>query len=85
MNICSVIVYAKPEKSGLVQTKLEKFSGVEVHGGAEEGKLVVTVEGGTDDGLADTMTAFNRVEGVINTVMIYHHCGDEPANQEVRK
>jgi periplasmic nitrate reductase NapD len=85
MNVCSVVVYTKPERSGAVTTKLEEFNGVEVHGGQEEGKLVVTVEGGDDDKLADTMAAFNDVDGVINTVMIYHYCGDENVNEEVTK
>lgn len=85
MNVCSVVVYTKPESVGAVTTKLEEFAGVEIHGGQEEGKLVVTVEGGDDDKLADTMTAFNDVKGVINTVMIYHYCGDENANEEVTK
>jgi nitrate reductase NapD len=84
MNICSVIVYAKPEMAGVVQSSLEEFTGVEVHGGVEEGKLVVTLEGDDND-LADTMHKFNDVTGVINTTMIYHYCGDEPANEEVLK
>ena len=85
MNVCSVVVYTKPENTGLVTTKLEEFSGVEIHGGQDEGKLVVTVEGSGDDKLADTMAAFNDVEGVINTVLIYHYCGDENVNEEVTK
>jgi len=85
MNVCSAIVHARPENAGAVQARLEEFSGVEVHGGVEEGKLVVSVEDGSDDKLADTMAAFNDVDGVINTVMIYHYCGDESANEEVTK
>ncbi|MCP3665693.1 MAG: chaperone NapD [Gammaproteobacteria bacterium] len=83
MNLCSVIVHAKPQNAAVVQTELENFDGVEVHAGEAEGKLVVTVEGSTDDHLADTMAQFNDIKGVINSVMIYHYCGDEPANQEV--
>ena len=83
MNICSVVVHTKPEKLAAVQTRLEEFEGVEVHGGSEEGKLVVTVEGSGDDTLADTMAAFRDVDGVINTVMIYHYGGDETMDEEV--
>jgi nitrate reductase NapD len=85
MNICSAIVHAKPEVAGIVQASLEEFAGVEVHGGAEQGKLIVTLESDGDDALADTMARFNDVSGVINTVMIYHYCGDEPADMEVMK
>lgn len=85
MNICSAIVHAKPEMAGVVQANLEAFKGVEVHGGVEAGKLIVTLEGEGDDALADTMAKFNDVTGVINTVMIYHYCGEEPADTEVMK
>ncbi len=85
MNICSAIVHAKPENAGAVQVNLEQLDGVEVHAGVDEGKLVVTLEGETDDALADKMTKFNEVDGVINTVMIYHYCGEESADQEVTK
>jgi periplasmic nitrate reductase NapD len=76
MNILSAVVYSRPENAAIVQAQLETYSGVEVHGGVSEGKLVVTVEGKSDDALTDTMGKFNDVDGVINTVMIYH-CDDE--------
>lgn len=85
MNICSAIVHAKPEMAGVVQERLETFRGVEIHGGVEVGKLVVTLEGQNDDALADTMARFNDITGVINTVMIYHYCGEESADEEVLK
>ena len=75
MNICSVVVHARPNQGTSLQEALCGISGVEVHGGAEQGKLVVTVEGADDDALADTMARFSDLEGVINTVMVYHYCG----------
>ncbi|MCG8428992.1 MAG: chaperone NapD [Chromatiales bacterium] len=83
MNLCSAIVHAKPEQAAVVTDRLQEFSGVEVHGGQEEGKLIVTIEGTEDDALADTLTSFNNVDGVISTVMIYHYCGEDAANEEV--
>jgi len=83
MSICSVVVHAKPARGPSIQTALERIPGVEVHAGAAVGKLVVTVEGPNDDTLADTMAQFNHVEGVINTVMVYHYCGEEYETEEV--
>lgn len=83
MNICSVVVHTRPEKLASVHTKLDQLSGVEVHGENKQGKLIVTVEGDTDNKLADKMAAFSDVNGVINAVMIYHYCGDESENEEV--
>ena len=77
MNICSVVVHTKPEKSGIVQARLEEFPGVEIHGGEEKGKLIVTVEDAGETTAADTMMAFNSVEGVISSILIYHYGGDD--------
>ena len=82
MNICSAVVHTRPERYQEVQQRLCEFPGVEIHGGSEAGKLVVTIEGGGDDPLADTLNKFNDVEGVLNTVMIYHYCGDDSLDEE---
>lgn len=85
MNICSVVVHAKPEKRDLVQTRLEEFPGVEVHGGEGTGKLIVTVEDAGDRSAADTMMAFNSVEDVISSILIYHYGGDDLDEEVIRE
>ncbi|MEE9358593.1 chaperone NapD [Candidatus Vondammii sp. HM_W22] len=77
MNMCSVIVNAKPENCSVVQTRLEELPGVEVHGGGGEGKLIVTVEDGEDITAGDTMLSLNSIEGVISSTLIYHYGGDD--------
>jgi nitrate reductase NapD len=83
MNICSLVVHVKPEVAPAVQARLEDLPGVEVHGGADLGKLVVTVEDSPDVQAADTITAIGGVQGVLSTVLIYHYGGDEPLDEEV--
>jgi nitrate reductase NapD len=83
MNICSLVVYVRPETAPAVQACLEALPGVEVHGGADVGKLVVTVEDAVDAQAADTITAIGAVQGVLNTVLIYHYGGDELLDEEV--
>jgi nitrate reductase NapD len=87
MNICSVVVHAKPDQSDAVRLRLEEFPGVEVHGGGDTGKLIVTVEdsGDTSDSVADTMMAFNSVEGVISSTLIYHYGGDDLDEEVIRE
>ena len=77
MSICSLIVHAKPDKAPSVEEGLLALPGVEVHGGQAEGKLVVTVEDTEHSQAADTLTAIGAVDGVINTVLIYHYGGDD--------
>lgn len=73
MNICSVIVHVNPEKAIQVQSTIEEVSGAEVHGGVDEGKLIVTVEETDDSVMADAITGFANIDGVLSTSMIYHH------------
>lgn len=83
MNLCSVIVQARPEKMNQVETSLARLPGVEVHGGTEEeGKLIVTVEDAEDVSAADTMMSFNDIDGVISAILVYHYGGDD-LNEEV--
>ena len=83
MNICSLVVHARPEMLGSVQTHLQSLPGLEIQGESDEGKLVVTVEDTSQSLAADTMMAINGVEGVLNSVLIYHYGGDEPLEEEV--
>jgi nitrate reductase NapD len=83
MNICSLVVHARPERLGGVQTDLERMPGVEVHGRSEDGKLVVTVEDTPDSRASDIAMSIHNVDGVLNAVLIYHYGGDEPLEEEV--
>jgi nitrate reductase NapD len=77
MNICSCVVYTRPERGREVGARLAVLPGVEVHGGDSEGKLVVTVEDAGESRAADTLSAIGTVEGVISTVLIYHYGGED--------
>jgi nitrate reductase NapD len=83
MNICSLVVHARPERLGGVQASLEKIPGVEVHGRSDDGKLVVTVEDAGEHLAAETTMAINNLDGVVNAVLIYHYGGNEPLDEEV--
>jgi nitrate reductase NapD len=63
----------------LVSRRLAAFKGVEVHGGEECGKLIVTVEdaGEETSPVPDTMNALREVEGVVSTILVYHYGGEE--------
>ncbi|WP_281400848.1 chaperone NapD [sulfur-oxidizing endosymbiont of Gigantopelta aegis] len=76
MNICSVIVSAKPEKSHAISQLLEEMEGIDVFGGVDEGKIIATLEDSGEKALADKMAAINNLKGVINATMIYHQEAD---------
>jgi len=75
MNISGVIVYAAAEQSDSVTKDLNAIDGVEVHA-AESGKLVVTVEHESINGLADQVMAFQDMPGVLSVAMVYQHNED---------
>jgi len=83
MNICSVIVNSKPENAPGISDILSDMEGVDVFGGIEEGKIIVTIEdGGGEKALADRMAAMNDIKGVINATMIYHQEASDTAMEE---
>ena len=83
MNICSVVVHARPERINQVASNLAELPGVEIHGTSEaDGKFIVTVEDEGEASAADTMMSFNSVDGVISATLIYHYGGDD-LDQEV--
>ena len=84
MNICGVLVHARPERAGEVGRALAAMPGVEIHAVGGDGRLVVSVEDTPGSFTADVMAGFHRVEGVINAALVYHHCeSDEDLEQEV--
>ncbi len=83
MNICSVIVHCKPENAPEVKHQLEQFDGVEIHGGMEQGKLIVTIEADGQRALSDVFEAFGKLTGVADTAMVYHQEEDDEKLDEV--
>lgn len=74
-DILSCIVFTKPGKGSQVAESIAGSSGVEVHCGADIDKLVVTIEDVAGQSAADRLGALNGVEGVVNTILIYHFGG----------
>ncbi len=72
MNICSVIVNARPENAPGISDLLNDMEGVDVFGGVKEGKIIATLEDAGEKALADKMAAINNIKGVIDVAMIYH-------------
>ena len=82
MNICSVIVNAKPKNAPKIRDILVAMDGVDVFGGVEEGKLITTLEDSGEKALADKMAAVNYIKGEIDVAMIYHQEANDQAMEE---
>jgi nitrate reductase NapD len=81
-NICGVLVHARAECIDQVQISLSKMSGVEVHTATDNGRLIVTVESDERRIVADTISSFHDVKGVLSASMVYQF-SDEISNNEL--
>ena len=77
MHISGVLVRCRPENIEAVKLALEALDGVEVHGANPDGRLVVTVEEASDQGIADAVLHLQDLPGVIAASMIYHQFEEE--------
>lgn len=82
INLCGVLVHARPTEAEAVRDRLTGFPGTEVHALSDDGRLVVTVEDRGKYRCVDTISQFNDVEGVISTSLIYQYTDNEPHAQE---
>ncbi len=82
MNICGVLVHARPDNTEAVKERLVQLAGVEVHGINEDGRMVVTLEEDDEGRMADTLLGLQQLEGVISASMIYHHSEEDEATPE---
>ena len=76
-HIASLLVQAWPEQLDEVERLLTRLPGVESHGQAGTGKLVLTVETTDDAGLVDTVNQIQATAGVITASLVYHQMDQE--------
>ncbi len=77
MNVCGLLIHMLPDNTDQIRSELAALEGVEVHGDAGPGRLIVTVED-TDDSLAiDTVSIISQLDGISSVALVYHEM--EPA------
>lgn len=72
-HVSSLVVHVRPERLGEVRAALEAMPGAEVHGVSSAGKLVVTLETGSQHDVVLHMGAIGELPGVLSTALVYHH------------
>ncbi len=79
LNVCGVLVHAHPAKLDAVEAGCAAITGVEVHGRAPQGRLILTVEDTAETRAADTLADLNKVPGVIAAALVYHEIDAGPS------
>lgn len=76
IDICGVLVHAKPGSAEQVKESLLQFPGVEVHSVTEDHRLIVTVDQADCDEekmITKTISSFHDVKGVLSAALVYQH------------
>lgn len=76
-HIASLLVQAWPRRIDAVERLLIQIPGVDSHGPAGAGKLIVTVDTENDAALVDTIDRIGKTNGVIAASLVYHHMDQE--------
>lgn len=84
VHISSVVVHAVAGRLDAISTAVERLPGVEVHASDPAGKLIVTIESGTEAGIAERLDAIRALDAVYAASLVYHHVEDaEELDSEV--
>lgn len=77
MNICGVLIHARPERTAQVKARLVELPGVEVHAVNDDGRMVVTIEEDDEMRMGETLNAVQTMKDAVSATLIYHHNEDE--------
>jgi len=73
MTICSLVVYARPEKAPVVENTIAALEGAEVHAATKEGKLIVSLDHPDRTYCSETIMDLNNIDGVLSTSLVYEY------------
>jgi periplasmic nitrate reductase NapD len=79
VHISSLVVHSRPRQAAAVAAEMRRMPGVEVRGGVETGKLIVTLETASEAEILDSLSAIQALDGVLAATLVFHHF--EPLQQ----
>ncbi|MGL4613553.1 MAG: chaperone NapD [Shewanella sp.] len=71
-HVTSLVVHAVPNALAQVNASISALAGCDIHAITPEGKLIVTLEGGSQKAILDNVEAINALTGVLSASLIYH-------------
>ena len=72
-HISSLVVHTRPDKVPAIIERVREIEGAEIHGGAEAGKLIVTLETETEHQVVERINAIQLLDGVLAATLVFHH------------
>lgn len=84
LHIASLVVHAALSRLDDVAEEISSLPGACVHGKSEVGKLVVTFESGSAEGITGLMSTVQRMDGVLSAALVYQFADRlETMNEEL--
>lgn len=77
-HISSLVVHCRRGLAASIAASIGEMPGMEVHGGVEEGKLVVTLETTTESEIVERLNIVQLMNGVLAATLVFHQF-DKPA------
>ena len=73
LHIASFVVHADPMHVAIVARHIEAVPGACVHAQTPAGKLIVTLEAETADGITRTLSEIQCARGVLSAALVYQY------------
>jgi periplasmic nitrate reductase NapD len=77
VHISSLLVHVRPDRCASVRDEIAALAGAEIHGGTEDGKLIVVLETPSEAETLARIAAINDMSGTIAASLIYHEIDSE--------
>jgi nitrate reductase NapD len=72
-HISSLVVHSRPDQVKSIIESIGSIEGAEIHGGADSGKLIVTLETETESQVVERINAIQLLHGVLAATLVFHH------------
>jgi len=72
-HISSLVVHSRPDRVSAIVESLGSIEGAELHGGADTGKLIVTLETESEAQVVERINAIQLLDGVLAATLVFHH------------
>jgi nitrate reductase NapD len=80
-HISSLVVHSRPDRVSAIIESVGAIEGAEVHGGADTGKLIVTLETETENQVVERINAIQLLDGVLAATLVFHHFEPVPERE----
>ncbi len=72
VHISSLVVHCRPAQAAEVAERILALPGTEIHGGVEQGKLILVLETSTEGEIVERLNTVQLLDGVLAATLVFH-------------